>query len=62
MDFFTSHWHCILPVIGIILALIFLREKPNDKNNTNKDQSLKTNSTIESNSFSKDTESHDTVC
>lgn len=32
MGFIISHWHCILPIVGIIIALFFMREKPNNKN------------------------------
>jgi thiol:disulfide interchange protein len=28
MALLLSHWHCILPVIGILVAGVFLREKP----------------------------------
>ena len=28
MDFLISHWHCILPVMGIGIALFFMRERP----------------------------------
>jgi hypothetical protein len=28
MNFLLSHWHCILPVAAIIVAGIFMREKP----------------------------------
>lgn len=28
MSFFLSHWHCILPVAGIIVAIFFMRKKP----------------------------------
>lgn len=31
MEFLLSHWHCILPIVGIGIALFFMREKPNDK-------------------------------
>ncbi|GHV11540.1 hypothetical protein FACS1894219_02840 [Clostridia bacterium] len=31
MQFLLSHWHCILPIIGIIAAGFFMREKPKDK-------------------------------
>lgn len=30
-DFLLSHWHCILPVIGIIVAVIFLSDKPKER-------------------------------
>jgi len=33
MQFLLSHWHCILPVVGIGVALFFMREKPKDKKN-----------------------------
>lgn len=31
MQFLLSHWHCILPVAGIVIALFFMRDKPRDK-------------------------------
>jgi hypothetical protein len=31
MQFLLSHWHCILPVVGIGIALFFMREKPKEK-------------------------------
>jgi hypothetical protein len=27
MEFLINHWHCILPVVGIVLAAILLRGK-----------------------------------
>ncbi|MDR1619083.1 MAG: hypothetical protein LBS18_00240 [Clostridiales bacterium] len=30
MDFILSHWHCILPAIGIVAALFFMRDKKGD--------------------------------
>lgn len=30
MDLLFSHWHCILPVFIIILAMIFMRDKKKD--------------------------------
>lgn len=30
MDFLISHWHCILPVVGIVIAVFFMRDKPKD--------------------------------
>ncbi|MDR1603468.1 MAG: hypothetical protein LBS10_01580 [Gracilibacteraceae bacterium] len=30
MGFILNHWHCIIPVIGIIIAMIIMREKPKD--------------------------------
>jgi hypothetical protein len=27
MDLLISHWHCILPVVGIIIALFLMRDK-----------------------------------
>lgn len=34
MDFLLSHWHCILPVIGIIIAAFLLRDKSNKNEST----------------------------
>lgn len=33
MGFLISHWHCILPVAGIIIAVFFMLDKPQDKKN-----------------------------
>lgn len=33
MEFLLSHWHCILPVAGIGIALFFMREKPKKEKN-----------------------------
>lgn len=27
MNFLVSHWHCILPVVGVLAAIFCLREK-----------------------------------
>lgn len=35
MDFLLSHWHCILPVIGIIVAVFLLRDKSSKYEATN---------------------------
>ena len=32
MEFLLSHWHCILPVLGIALAMFFMRDKSKQKN------------------------------
>ncbi len=38
MSFLLSHWHCILPVVGIIAAVFFMRDKPSkDANNKKED-------------------------
>lgn len=34
MDFLLSHWHCILPVLGIIVAAFLMRDK-SSKNEEN---------------------------
>lgn len=31
MEFLLYHWHCILPVIGIVVAMFFMRDKKKDK-------------------------------
>lgn len=31
MEFLLSHWHCMLPVIGIVGALFFMRDRSKDK-------------------------------
>ncbi|MDR1572509.1 MAG: hypothetical protein LBS32_08300 [Clostridiales Family XIII bacterium] len=28
MQFLISHWHCVLPALGIVAAMFFMREKP----------------------------------
>lgn len=37
MEFLLSHWHCILPVVGIVVALFFMRDKPKNKAKTKND-------------------------
>ncbi|MDR1068305.1 MAG: hypothetical protein LBL36_03550 [Clostridiales Family XIII bacterium] len=32
MEFIASHWHCIVPAIGIAVALLFMRDKNKKKN------------------------------
>lgn len=32
MEFLLSHWHCILPVVGIVVAFFFIRDKPKEEN------------------------------
>jgi hypothetical protein len=31
MEFLLSHWHCILPIAGIAVAMLFMRDKSKDK-------------------------------
>jgi hypothetical protein len=31
MEFLLSHWHCILPAIGIAVAMFFMRDKDKGK-------------------------------
>jgi hypothetical protein len=31
MSFLLSHWHCILPIAAIGVAMIFMRDKPKEK-------------------------------
>lgn len=31
MNFLLSHWHCILPLATIIVAVIFMRDKTKSK-------------------------------
>lgn len=33
MDLFISHWHCILPIAGIVIAFCLLSDKGKDRNN-----------------------------
>jgi purine-cytosine permease-like protein len=35
MEFLLSHWHCILPVVGIVVAMFFMRDKKSKANNKN---------------------------
>jgi len=35
MDFLLSHWHCILPIAGIGIALFFMRGKTKEKKKDN---------------------------
>ena len=39
MEFLLSHWHCILPALGIGAALFFMREKPEKQNEEKRDNS-----------------------
>ena len=39
MDILISHWHCIIPAIAILLAMVFLRVKDNDKDKKVEDKS-----------------------
>lgn len=31
MDILINHWHCIIPVAAILLAMVFLRDKDSSK-------------------------------
>lgn len=31
MQFLLSHWHCILPIVGIAVAMFFMRDKSRDE-------------------------------
>lgn len=33
MDFFISHWHCIVPIVGIVIAICLLSDKGKDRSN-----------------------------
>jgi hypothetical protein len=35
MEFLLSHWHCILPAIGIAVAMFFMRDKDKGKKDDN---------------------------
>jgi prolipoprotein diacylglyceryltransferase len=35
MQFLLIHWHCILPVLGILAAIFFMRDKPREKKTNN---------------------------
>lgn len=32
MGFLLSHWHCILPIVGVAAAMFFMRDKSGHKN------------------------------
>lgn len=32
MGFLLSHWHCILPIVGVVAAMFFMRDKGGRKN------------------------------
>lgn len=36
MQFLLNHWHCILPVLGIVIAIPFMRDKPKEKKKNNR--------------------------
>jgi hypothetical protein len=41
MEFLLSHWHCILPVVGIAVAMFFLWGKDKGKrDDTTRDVSI----------------------
>ncbi len=31
MEILLAHWHCILPVLGIVVAMFFMRDKDKEK-------------------------------
>ncbi|MDR1913128.1 MAG: hypothetical protein LBQ68_01410 [Clostridiales bacterium] len=35
MSFLLSHWHCVLPIAAIGVAMIFMRGKPMKKDERN---------------------------
>lgn len=47
MDFLFSHWHCILPIVGIGIAMFFMREKPKDEKNKHDSKSISQNANEE---------------
>jgi hypothetical protein len=36
MEFLFSHWHCILPIAGIVAAMVFMRDKPENRNESDR--------------------------
>ena len=30
MDFLLTHWHCILPIVGIVAAILLLKDNKSD--------------------------------
>lgn len=38
MSFLLSHWHCILPVVGIIAAAFLMRDKSAKDANNKKEE------------------------
>ena len=37
MDILISHWHCIIPAVAILLALVLLQGKDTGKTKKNKE-------------------------
>jgi len=38
MELLLSHWHCLLPGIGIIAALFIMRGQPKDSDNEKREK------------------------
>lgn len=38
MNILISHWHCIIPAVAILLAMVFLRGKDSDKDKKGNDK------------------------
>jgi hypothetical protein len=35
MQFILSHWHCLLPMAGVLVAMVLMRGKSEDSEKTN---------------------------
>lgn len=44
MDVLISRWHCIIPVVAILPAVVFLRGKESDKNKKGEVKTTRKNS------------------
>jgi len=53
MDFLLSHWHCILPVVGIAAAFFFMREKPKDKQEDSDSSAISQKTSMDEKSFGR---------
>ncbi len=47
MEFLLSHWHCILPIVAIPIALLLLKDKSGDIKSEQKNGMVNLNKDIE---------------
>lgn len=40
MGILVSHWHCIIPAVAILLAMVFLCGKDRDKNKKEENENV----------------------
>lgn len=40
MSFLLNHWHCVLPIVGIIVAGFLMRDNPNNKGNNESEETV----------------------